>query len=102
MSKKAFLASHSSREVAEYMAVENIIGPFGPSYEREMLAQIVEMLQSINYNAVQLQLDKDSENPVPEPRHVPRPYELLDEAKKQHAREASMAPEVSLSDDEEI
>lgn len=99
---KAFLAMHSSREVAEYLAYENVAGPLGPSYEQGMLASILELLQQINYNAVQLQLEKGSENPIPEPQHIPRPHELLAEAQKQYVEYQRTAPEVSLSDDEEI
>lgn len=73
------LENIDSRELTEWMAYEAHSGPLGDQYSNEMLASINELIQT-NNRLLGAKLGKT--NPVPNPKHVPRPGELLDEAKQ--------------------
>lgn len=65
-------------DLAEWAAYERYAGPIDASYDREVLAAMHEQLQMMNrlLGAAHFTDEKHSDNPVPEPKRYPRPYEL--------------------------
>lgn len=69
----------SSRELTEWMAFEREEGPIGPRWRDEMLAAIHEQLQRLSHlqGAAHFTDKKHRKNPVPSPKHYPRPHEIF-------------------------
>lgn len=80
-------ARYTSRDIAEFMAYERFAGPIDESYERDVLAGIHEQLQYMNrlLGAAHFTDRKNPNNPVPEPQHYPRAYELYEYASEKGA-----------------
>lgn len=70
------LSGITAYELTEWEAYERAFGPLGPQYSDNALAEIHEELQKICYVLGAVNTGKDQENPVPEPRPVPRPHEM--------------------------
>lgn len=74
------LARISSLELSEWEAYERHAGPLGGAWEAEALAGIHEKLQQIAriQGAAHFTDKKHKKNPVPEPKHYPRPFEIFE------------------------
>jgi hypothetical protein len=61
------------------MAFERDEGPIGPRWQSEVMAATHEQLQRLNHllGAAHFTDDKHKKNPVPKPRHYPRPDEIF-------------------------
>ncbi|MFE7797057.1 hypothetical protein [Nocardia sp. NPDC057440] len=73
MTVEEMLHRVSSRELTEWIAYEQKNGPLGHQYSDDVLASILEALHTNTFVAG-LQYDP---NPVPEPKRVPRPPEVM-------------------------
>ena len=71
------LDSVTAFELSEWEAYERAFGPLGPQYRDNALAEIHEQLQMIAYILGAANTGKDQDNPVPEPKQVPRPHEVF-------------------------
>lgn len=62
------------------MAYEREDGPIGPRWQEEALAGLHEQLQRLNHlqGAAHFTDRKHKKNPVPSPKHYPRPYEIFE------------------------
>lgn len=69
-----------SHELTEWVAYEKAFGPLGSRYNDEMLAQQHELLQTLAYLTGAQVTQKNQKNPIPSPRHTPRPDEQFVEA----------------------
>lgn len=69
----------SSLELSEWMAFEREAGPIGPQWESEIQAATHEQLQRLNHllGAAHFTSEKHKKNPVPKPKHYPRPHEIF-------------------------
>lgn len=61
------------------MGFERVDGPVGPAWRDEADAAIHEQLQRLNHiqGAAHFTDRKHKKNPVPKPKHYPRPWELI-------------------------
>jgi hypothetical protein len=68
----------SSLELSEWESYERLSGPLGTSWQDEIRGMIHEQLQQLNRltGAAHFTDRKHRKNPAPEPKHVPRPWEL--------------------------
>ena len=73
MTVAELLSTVDSFELTEWQAYEQAFGPLGNAYSDDVLAAIHEQLQTLNY----LTGSQCEENPVPMPRHWPRPPEAF-------------------------
>lgn len=67
----------SSLELSEWMAYEHHGGPIGPQWRDELLAELHEQVQSLNYMFSQANFtDKQHrKGPAPKPEKFPRPQD---------------------------
>jgi hypothetical protein len=72
---RELLATVDSYELSEWVAYERVFGPIGSRYNDEMLAQQHEILQSVAYLLGAQVTPKGQKNPIPIPKHTPRPDE---------------------------
>lgn len=77
-----------SREIAEWQAFEQALGPIGPEYSQGALAAIHEQLQTVSW----LLGAEFEENPVPEPKHWPRPNEVFSTYEEQQEQAQAAEP----------
>lgn len=73
MTVEEMLSRISARELSEWTAYEKSNGPLGHQYSDDMLAQINYAIQANTY-VTGYQFEP---NPAPEPKHVPRPHEVM-------------------------
>jgi hypothetical protein len=69
------LATHSSRELSEWIAFEQVYGPIGMKWDREVAAQMHELTQATNHLLGGLMADEKHPNQVPQPESLPRPWD---------------------------
>ncbi len=71
----------SSRELSEWMAFEREDGPIGTRWRDEATAATHEQIQRLNHlqGAAHFTDRKHKKNPVPSPKHYPRPHEMFEE-----------------------
>lgn len=67
---KELLATHTSRELREYMAYEQHAGPLGDGWTRDRVQEMHYLLQWNNYLLGAWVTKEGEKNPVPEPVHV--------------------------------
>lgn len=72
------LATHSSYELTEWMAFEQVNGPIGAKWDREVLAQLHELTQFGNHLLGAQMSDNKHPNQVPKPETIPRPWDEVD------------------------
>jgi hypothetical protein len=70
------MASMSAREYKEWEAYERAVGPLDQQYEREMMAQLHELIQLNNLLTGAQVTKKGKKNPAGKFRKVIRPEEL--------------------------
>jgi hypothetical protein len=70
------LCGITAYELSEWEAYERAFGPLGRQYEQDMFARIHEQLQMITF-VLGAANSGEGENPVPEPKQVPRPHEVF-------------------------
>ncbi|OII61215.1 hypothetical protein BJP40_06725 [Streptomyces sp. CC53] len=72
------LDAMSSAEYTQWRGFERAYGPIDRRYSDEALANIHEQLQAITYliGAQLTSQKKGAKNPVPQPKHFPRPHEV--------------------------
>lgn len=75
MSVRQLLASMDSAEISEWQAYERAFGPLDRAYGDDMLARIHEQLQLLTH--VQGAAGGGKDNPIPEPKRVPRPPDVF-------------------------
>lgn len=75
MTVDELLRKISSRELTEWAAFERINGPLGSQYGDDMLANIHEQLQAVQYIVGKMAAGEDSI--VPLPHRMPRPSEVF-------------------------
>jgi hypothetical protein len=72
MSVRELLATHTSRELAEWVAYDRVYG-FGDHKLYDVLAALHEQVQLTNHILGQAHFaDEDNENPIPFPTPLPR------------------------------
>lgn len=80
MTVREFLASHTSREIAELRAYDQL-HPIGPEYEREALANIYDQLQivvlAIAASAGAEKQTLENRDGTPKIQRYPRPAERV-------------------------
>lgn len=78
------LGETSSREMAEWMAYEQVVGPFDNTWRDETLSVVLELLQSANHlhGAAHFTDKKHPDNPVPEPKRWIRPWEAFEKSRE--------------------
>lgn len=69
----------SSFELSRWMAFERDEGPIGPRWQNEVQAATHEQIQRLNHllGAAHFTSEKQKKNPVPKPKHYPRPHEIF-------------------------
>lgn len=69
----------SSLELTEWQAFESLNGPLNTEWSDETLAALHEQLQRLSriQGAAHFTDRKHRKNPVPEPKHYPRPHEMF-------------------------
>ena len=77
MTVEEMLSRISSAEIAQWQAYEKAFGPIGHQYSDDLLASIHEQLQVIAKLSGAALVSDSNDNPVPNPRHTPRPPELF-------------------------
>lgn len=70
MPVKELLATHTSRELREYMAYEIHAGPLGDTFTRDRVQEMHYLLQWNNYLLGAWVTKEGEKNPVPEPVNV--------------------------------
>lgn len=75
MTVEELLSKISSYELSEWMAFERVNGPLGQQYSDDMLANVHEQLQAIQF--ILGRMSAGEESPVPAPHRVLRPHEVL-------------------------
>lgn len=70
------LATHSSHELSEWMAFEQVYGPIGMKWDREVQAQLHELAQFQNYLLGAQLSDEKTPNPAPKPEPLYRPWDM--------------------------
>ena len=65
----------SSFELTQWRAFEKVNGPLGRQYSDDMLANIHEQLQAIQF--ILGRMSAGDESPVPQPHRMPRPHEVM-------------------------
>jgi len=76
MSVRELLATHTSRELSEWVAYDNVYG-FGDHKLYDVLAGIHEQIQVLNYMFGQANFaNEEHENPIPKPERLARGGEL--------------------------
>lgn len=69
------LTKISSYELTQWIAFERVNGPLGPQYSNDMLANIHEQLQAVQFILGRMSAGEDS--PVPQPHKMLRAHEVL-------------------------
>ncbi len=79
----------SSYELAEWMAFEKVNGPLGSQYSDDMMANVHEQLQAIQFILGRMSAGKES--PVPPPHRLRRPHEVMREPAEPDTRDEDAA-----------
>jgi hypothetical protein len=68
------------------MAYEREDGPIGSRWSDETMAALHEQIQRLNHllGAAHFTDRKHKKNPVPSPKHYPRPYEIFEKDRPDH------------------
>lgn len=79
------LARISSLELTEWAAYERAYGPINDRWRDDVLAMIHEALQQIMrlQGAAHFTSEKRKNNPVPEPKKIPRPWNLYGDVEEE-------------------
>ena len=74
MSVQELLATHSSKQLREWMAYEVKAGPLSPRWRDDILAEIHYLLQWNTHLLGAKVPTKDKKNPAPPPKFPARPW----------------------------
>lgn len=99
MTVNELLTRVSSYELTQWMAFERVNGPLGRQYSEDMLANIHEQLQAIQFILGRMSAGEDS--PVPAPHRMLRPHEVLMPHNEQVSDEMDLDSFVQYMESEE-
>lgn len=97
MTVPELLASHTSRQLREWMAYEIKAGPLGSRWDRDLMAELHFLVQWNLHLLGAKTPTKNKKNPAPEPRFPDRPWA----PNPQDEEEADELDEIEREYDEE-